>query len=149
MDCVEIRDKRLAFLNKTTEQRVLALMAGIGYDTVTMQNPCASCAIKVIPARSLDNLYAWEFYEKGVVLTFTGSHENKPALVRLMALYNLTKSEALCAQQFIATPSIPDIATDSKRSTETVRNHIKSIMQKLNVHNQGALMKKLLAIAAL
>ena len=149
MECVEIRDKRLVFLNKTTEQRVLALMAGIDYDTVTMQNQCTSCDITVIPARALSNLYAWEFYRKGVVLTFSSGHENSPTLVRLMALYNLTKGEALCALHFIATPSIPEIAAGTHRSTETVRNHIKSIMQKLDVHNQGALMKKLLAIAAL
>ena len=125
------------------------MMAGIGCDTVTMQNPCAANSITVIPARALDNLYAWEFYKKGVVMTFTSEHEQSPALVRLMALYNLTKSEALCALHFIATPSISDIAVGTHRSTETVRNHIKSIMQKLDVHNQGALMKKLLAIAAL
>lgn len=149
MDCAEIRDKRLAFLNKTTEQRVLALMAGSGCDTVMTQNQCASCAITVIPARALDNLYAWEFYKKGVALAFTRCHESNPTLARLIALYNLTKCEALCALQFVAKPSISAIATDSNRSTETVRNHIKSIMQKLDVHNQGALMKKLLAIAAL
>ncbi|MEC4748873.1 hypothetical protein [Methylomicrobium sp. Wu6] len=149
MDCVEIRDKCLAFLNKTAEQRILALMAGIDYDTVTMHNPCASLDITVIPGRALDNLYAWEFYKKGVALTFTSCHENNPTLVRLMVIYSLTKGEALCALQFIATPSIPDIASGTHRSTETVRNHIKSIMHKLDVHNQGALMKKLLAIAAL
>ncbi|MGZ5029842.1 MAG: helix-turn-helix transcriptional regulator [Methylobacter sp.] len=149
MDCVEIRGKRLAFLNKTTEQHVLALMTGTGCNAVATQYQCASCAITVIPAHALDNLHGWEFYKNGVVLTFTSSHENSPTLVRLMTLYNLTKGEALCALQFIATPSIPEIATDSHRSTETVRNHIKSIMQKLDVHNQGALMKKLLAIAAL
>ena len=149
MNCIEIRGKRLVFLNKTTEQRILALMAGIGCDTVTTQNQCDSCAITVIPARALDNLYAWEFYKKGVILAFANGHENSPALIRLMALYNLTKGEALCAVQFIATPSIPDIAASSHRSTETVRNHIKSIMQKLDVHNQGALMKKLLAIASM
>ncbi|MGR8953045.1 MAG: helix-turn-helix transcriptional regulator [Gammaproteobacteria bacterium] len=149
MDCVEIRGKRLAFSNPATEQRVLASMGGIGCETVTLPNPCASCDITVIPARALDNLYAWEFYKNGVALTFTSRHENSPTLVRLMVLYNLTKGEALCALQFIATPSIPDIAAGTHRSTETVRNHIKSIMQKLDVHNQGALMKKLLAIAAL
>lgn len=149
MNCVEIRDERLAFLNKATEQRVLALMAGVGCDTVMTQSQRASYAITVIPARVLDNLYAWEFYKKGVVLTFTRYHENNPTLLRLIALYKLTKFEALCALQFIAKPSISAIAADSNRSTETVRNHIKSIMQKLDVHNQGALMKKLLAIAAL
>jgi hypothetical protein len=149
MDCVEIRGKRLTFLNKTTEQRVLALMTETGCDAMTTQSQSASCTITVIPARTLDNLYGWEFYKKGVALTFTSNHENSPTLVRLMALYNLTKCEALCALHFIATPSILDIATDSHRSTETVRNHIKSIMKKLDVHNQGALMKKLLTIAAL
>ncbi|MGZ8927918.1 MAG: helix-turn-helix transcriptional regulator [Methylobacter sp.] len=149
MDCVEIRSKRLAFFNKITEERILALMSGMGCDSVTMQNRCASYDIMVIPARALDNLYTWEFYKKGVALTFTGSQENNPTLLRLMGLYNLTKGEALCALHFIATPSIPDIAAGTHRSTETVRNHIKSIMQKLGVHNQGALMKKLLAIAAL
>ena len=88
MDCVEIRGNRLAFLNKTTEKRVLTLMAGKDCDTVTMQNQdrCASCDITVIPARLLDHLYAWGFYKKGVVLAFYGGHQNNPALVRLMAL---------------------------------------------------------------
>ncbi|MFZ2313503.1 MAG: LuxR C-terminal-related transcriptional regulator [Methylobacter sp.] len=149
MDCVEIRGKHLAFLNKNTEQRVLEMMAGIGCDTVTTQNQCDSCAITVIPARTLDNLYAWEFYKKGVALTFTNGHENNPTLVRLMTLHSLTSCEAMCALHFIATPSISHIADSCHRSSATVRNHIKSIMQKLDVHNQGALMKKLLAIAAL
>lgn len=149
MGCIEMQGKRLAFLNKTTEQRILALVKGIDCDTVTMQNPCASWDIMVIPARALNNLYAWEFYKKGVMPAFAGAHHNNPMLVRLMALYNLTKGEALYALQFIATPSISDIAAVTHRSTETVRNHIKSIMHKLDVHNQGALMKKLLAIATL
>lgn len=149
MNCVEIRGKRLTFPNKAIEQRVLASMVGIAYATVTMQNPCVTCDMTVIPARALDNLYAWEFYKQGVVLTFTRAHENDPTLVRLMALYSLTKGEALCALHYIATPSITDIAAGTHRSPETVRNHVKSIMQKLEVHNQGALMKKLLAIAAL
>ncbi|MGR9035417.1 MAG: helix-turn-helix transcriptional regulator [Gammaproteobacteria bacterium] len=149
MDCVEIRDKRLAFLNKNTEQLVLKLMAGIDCETVTMQNRCDYCTITVIPTLALDNFYAWEFYKLGIVLTFSSGSENNPTLVRLMALYNLTKGEALCALQFISTPSIPDIAGNIHRSHETVRNQIKSIMHKLDVHNQGALMKKLLTIAAL
>jgi DNA-binding CsgD family transcriptional regulator len=149
MKCAKVRGKRLAFLNKTAEERIVRLMAEGECDTVTMQHPCASCEITVIPARALDNLYAWEFHKKGVVLAFTHGSENNPAEARLMALYHLTKGEAVCALHFIATPSIPDIAAASHRSTETVRNHIKSIMQKLDVHNQGALMKKLLAIAAL
>jgi DNA-binding NarL/FixJ family response regulator len=149
MECVEIQDKRLVFLDNTTERHVLALMTETVYDAMTAQYQYATGTITVIPVQALENLYGWEFYKNGVVLTFTSSHENSPTLVRLMALYNLTRCEALCALQFIATPSIPEIATDSHRSTETVRNHIKSIMQKLDVHNQGALMKKLLAIAAL
>jgi DNA-binding CsgD family transcriptional regulator len=149
MECVEIRSKRLAFINRTTEARVLALMDGGECESVTLLNPCTPYDITVIPARALDNFYAWEFYQKGVVLTFTSGQEKNPTLIRLMALYNLTKSEASCALQFIATPSIPDIAAFNNRSPETVRNHLKSIMQKLDVHSQGALMKKLLAIAAL
>jgi DNA-binding CsgD family transcriptional regulator len=149
MECVKTRDKRLAFINRSIEERVLALMDGGECESVTLLNPCTPYDITVIPARALDNFYAWEFYKKGIVLTFTSGHENNPTLIRLMALYNLTKSEASCALQFIATPSIPDIAAFHSRSPETVRNHLKSIMQKLDVHSQGALMKKLLAIAAL
>jgi hypothetical protein len=64
MDCVEIWGKRLAFFNKNTEERILELMSGMGCDSVTMQNRCASYDIMVIPARAMDNLYAWEFYKK-------------------------------------------------------------------------------------
>ena len=139
----------LGFFKQNNRTACLALMTVTVFDAMTAQYQYAFSTITVIPTQALDNLYGWEFYKNGVVLTFTNSHENSPTLVRLMVLYNLTRCEALCALQFIATPSIPEIATDTHRSTETVRNHIKSIMQKLDVHNQGALMKKLLAIAAL
>ncbi len=44
---------------------------------------------------------------------------------------------------FILTPSIAEIAENNFRSEDTIRNHIKHIMQKMDVHNQAALMKKL------
>ncbi|NOR80520.1 MAG: hypothetical protein GQ529_06750 [Methyloprofundus sp.] len=47
------------------------------------------------------------------------------------------------------TPSIHDVATKTYRSQETVRNHIKHTMQKMDVHNQAELMKKLITLAAL
>jgi len=47
------------------------------------------------------------------------------------------------------TPSIRDIAMKSYRSQETIRNHIKHTMQKMDVHNQAELMKQLMSLNAL
>ena len=47
------------------------------------------------------------------------------------------------------TPSIHDIATSTHRSKETIRNHIKRTMQKMKVHSQAELMKKLVTLAAI
>ncbi len=57
--------------------------------------------------------------------------------------------KALCALDFLQTPSISEISESNFRSEATVRNHMKHIMQKMEVHNQAALMKKLITLAAL
>ena len=49
----------------------------------------------------------------------------------------------------LSSHSIADIAEHNCCSQNTVRNHIKHIMQKMEVHNQTALMKKLITLAIL
>lgn len=149
LDGVQVAGNRLAILNKAVEQRVIAGMTVMNCDTISIPGQCSPWFITIIPVTTLDSLYAWEFHKDGFILAFSHGAEKNPALVRLMAVHNLTRCEAICALHFIETPSIIDIADNSCRSVETVRNHIKKIMQKLGVHSQAALMKKLLAVASL
>lgn len=148
LDCVSITKNQLQMKNPAIAQKLLALMTE-NQQAVSIHNQCQSCQITLIPISSLENLYKWECYKDGFILTFTHDKEKNPTISRLTEIYHLSRSEALCALNFMKTPSIPDVASNTFRSQETVRNHIKHTMQKMNVHSQAELMKKLITLAAL
>ncbi|AEF99842.1 helix-turn-helix transcriptional regulator [Methylomonas methanica] len=148
LDCVHIAGNRFGMKNPAMEQRLLSLIAN-NQEVGSVHSQCQSCQISLIPIASLKNLYQWECYMEGFILTFTHEKDKNPALERLMHLHSLSRCEAVCALHFMKNPSIPDIASHTYRSQETVRNHIKHTMQKMNVHSQAELMKKLLTLASL
>jgi DNA-binding CsgD family transcriptional regulator len=147
LDCVEISENRFGMKTPAIEQRLLSLIEN--NEEATIHNQCHSCQITLIPISSLKNLYQWECYKDGFILTFTHDKEKNPALERLTEIYRLSKCEAICALHFMKTPSISDVAANTHRSQETVRNHIKHTMQKMDVHSQAELMKKLITLVAL
>lgn len=148
LDCVHIEGNRFGMKNPAMEQRLLSLIAS-NRESGSIHSQCQSCQISLIPIASLKNLYQWECHMDGFILTFTHEKDKNPALDRLMRLHSLSRCEAVCALHFMKNPSIPDIASRTYRSQETVRNHIKHTMQKMNVHSQAELMKKLLTLASL
>lgn len=148
LDCVAISENRFGMKNPAIEQRLLSLIEQ-SQESASIHNQCQSCQITLIPIASLKNLYQWECYMNGFILTFTHEKDKNPALERLMRIHRLSRCEAICALHFMKNPSIPDIANHTYRSQETVRNHIKHTMQKMNVHSQAELMKKLLTLASL
>ncbi|MCK9606450.1 MAG: LuxR C-terminal-related transcriptional regulator [Methylomonas sp.] len=148
LDCVHISENRFGMKNPVIEQRLLSLIEH-NQESSSIHNQCQSCQISLIPIASLKNLYQWECYMDGFILTFTHEKDKNPALDRLMHLHSLSRCEAICALHFMKNPSIPDIASHTYRSQETVRNHIKHTMQKMNVHSQAELMKKLITLASL
>jgi DNA-binding CsgD family transcriptional regulator len=147
LDCVKISGGRFDMKNRAIKQRLLSLIDN--NKEASIHNQCHSCQLTLIPISSLENLYQWECYKDGFIITFTHDKEKKPAIDRLTEIYQLSRCEAVCALHFMQTPSIYDIATNTYRSPETVRNHLKHTMQKMDVHNQAELMKKLLSVAAL
>ncbi len=148
IDCIKISEKRFSMKNPAIEKRLISLIEN-NETTASIHSQCTSCKITLIPISCLNNLYQWECYKDGFVLAFTLDNENNPILDRLSEIYQLSRCEAVCALHFMKTPSIPDIATGTYRSQETVRNHIKHTMHKMDVHNQAELMKKLITLAAL
>lgn len=148
MDCVNISGDKFAVNNPAIEQRLMHLIAA-KQDKVSFRNQCLSCQITLIPIDSLENLYHWECHKEGIILAFTHDKDSNSAIERLMEIYTLSKCEAICALHFMQNPSIPDVAASTCRSQETVRNHLKRSMQKMGVHNQAALMKKLMTLSSL
>lgn len=148
LDCAIINENQLHMKSPIVEQQLLDIINN-KQKASSLLNQCQSCRISLIPISSLDNLYKWECYKDGFILTFTHHKEKNPSLNRLTDIYHLSRCEALCALNFMKTPSIPDVATKTYRSQETVRNHIKHTMQKMDVHNQAELMKKLITLSAL
>ena len=148
LDCVTIADNKFNMKNPVITQQLLTLIEH-NQEAGSIHNQCQSCQITLIPISSLTNLYKWECYKDGFILTFTHDKDNNPTLIRLTEIYQLSRCEAVCALHFMKTPSIPDVATNTYRSQETVRNHIKHTMQKMDVHNQAELMKKLITMSAL
>lgn len=147
LDCVKISDNRFGMKSPTVEQRLLSLIEN--NEEAIIHNQCHSCQITLIPVSSLKNLYQWECYRDGFILTFTHDKEKNPAIDRLTEIYHLSRCEAVCALHFMKTPSISNVATNTHRSQETVRNHIKHTMQKMDVHSQAELMKELITLVAL
>jgi hypothetical protein len=148
LDCVTISENRFGMKAPAIEQRLLSLIKN-NEEATSIHNQCHSCQITLIPISTLKNLYKWECFKDGFILTFTHDKEKNPAINRLTEIYHLSRCEAVCALHFMKTPSIPVVATNTCRSQETVRNHIKHTMQKMDVHSQAELMKKLITLAAL
>jgi DNA-binding CsgD family transcriptional regulator len=148
VDCVKVSGNRLSVINPVIEQQLLSLIENSDM-AASIHNKCHPCQITLIPMSSLENLYRWEYYKDGFILMFT--HENKKNAIidRLGEIFQLSRCEAICALNFMNTPSIQDIAADTYRSEETIRNHIKRTMQKMDVHSQAELMKKLITLAVI
>ncbi|MCU7832899.1 MAG: LuxR C-terminal-related transcriptional regulator [gamma proteobacterium symbiont of Lucinoma myriamae] len=148
LDCVTASENQLTVKNPAIKQQLLSLIEN-GDKAAAIQNQCTSCQITLIPISSLENLYQWECYKDGFILTFTHENKKNTAIERLEEIYQLSRCEAVCALHFMKTPSIHDIAINTYRSQETIRNHIKHTMQKMDVHNQAELMKKLITLTAI
>ncbi|WP_446811693.1 helix-turn-helix transcriptional regulator [Methylomonas sp. 2BW1-5-20] len=148
LDCVKISQDRFGMKALAIEQRLLSLIQS-NQGAASIHSHCNSCQITLIPMSYLKNLYQWECYKDGFILTFTHEKEKNPAIKRLIEIYHLSRCEAICALHFVQTPSISDIASNTYRSQETVRNHIKHTMQKMDAHSQAELMKKLITLTAL
>jgi len=147
-DCVKISENKLSMTNRFIEQQLLALITK-NEEGQSIYNQCHPCQITIIPVSSLKNLYQWECYKNGFILTFTYYKDKNLIIDRLIDIYKLSRCEAICALHFMKTPSISHVAINTFRSQETVRNHIKHTMQKMDVHNQAELMKKLITLVAL
>ena len=148
MDCVNVSGNRLCVKSPAIEQQLLSLIENDD-KPVSKHNQCHSCQITLVPMSSLENLYQWEGYKDGFILMFSHESEKNSIIGRLEDIFQLSKCEAVCAVNFMNTPSIQDIAASTYRSEETIRNHIKRTMQKMDVHNQAELMKKLITLAVI
>jgi len=148
LDCVNISSDRFGMKNTEIQQRLFShIEKNEGMASIHKQ--CHSCQITLIPVAHLKNLYQWECFKDSFVLTFTHDKAKNPTLERLRKIHQLSQCEATCAMHFMQTPSINEIAENLCRSQDTVRNHMKHIMQKMEVHSQAELMKKLITLHAL
>ncbi len=148
LDCFSLSDQKLCINNPAIEQQLLSAIEN-NAEVTWIHNQCQSCQLALIPIASLDNLYQWECFKGGFILTLIHNKVKNPSLDRLMHIHQLSRCEAICALHFMQTPSITEIAKNTYRSQETVRNHLKRTMQKMDIHNQAELMKKLIMLATL
>lgn len=149
LECVEISGKQVKIKNTALKQQLFSLFDEDDEQVSSIHNQCQACQITLIAINALENLYQWECFKDGFILAFTHNKENNPSINRLIEIHKLSRCEAICALHFMKTPSIADVANNTFRSQETVRNHIKHTMQKMDVHSQAELMKKLVTLAAL
>ena len=148
LDCLNVSENLLDIQNPAIEQRLEWLIKNDDQN-ITTHNQCHSCQITLIRMSSLENLYPWECHKDGFVFMFAHDYNQNAIINRLEDIFRLSRCEAVCALNFMNTPSINDIATSTQRSKETIRNHIKRTMQKMKVHRQAELMKKLITVAAI
>ena len=66
---------------------------------------------------------------------------------QLQRLFGLTMAEADVARRYVENSDLRAIASEAGRSYETVRGHLKQVMQKLEVNRQADLVRILAASA--
>lgn len=147
LDCVDIKDGKFGLHNPLIERRLLQAI-GEKRPEDSIHNQCRSCQITLIPIATLENLYHWECCKDAFILSFVLDSDRNTATDRLAEIYELFRHEAGCALQFMQTPSRQDIAA-AFRSQEMEHNHLQHTIQKMQVHTQAALMKKLIALSSL
>jgi len=148
LECMQISNNKIQIKNTALKQQLFSLLED-NTQVTSLHNQCQSCQITLIAINALENLYQWECYRDGFILAFTHDQAQDPSISRLIKIHQLSRCEAICALHFMKTPSIADVANNTFRSQNTVRNHIKHIMQKMDVHSQAELMKKLITLASL
>lgn len=148
LDCLNISENLLGIKNPEIG-KLLASMLENSDQNISTHDSCHACQITLIRMSSLENLYPWECHKDGFIFMFSHDHKQNPIIDRLEDIFRLSRCEAVCAFNFMNTPSIGDIAASTYRSKETIRNHIKRVMQKMGVHSQAELMKKLVMLSAL
>ncbi len=149
LECMQISENQIQIQNPALKQQLFSLIENSNKQVSSIYNQCQSCQITLITINTLENLYQWEYYKDGFILAFTHDKAKNPSINRLTEIHQLSRCEAICALHFMKTPSISDVANNTFRSQDTVRNHIKHVMQKMDVHSQAELMKKLITLAAL
>ncbi len=148
MACLEINQDCLDIKNPVLQAKLSSLFQDFE-EIRSFKTPCYFFQISCVPIKRLKNLYHWECFSEGYILVFIHDKNQNDNLERLKKIYRLSNSEAICALHFVETPSINVIAESTFRSQETVRNHLKHIMQKMAVHTQAELMKKLISLIIL
>jgi len=74
-----------------------------------------------------------------VLLTDLGARPQGPALATLQQVFGLTRAEARLAQQIAIGETLPEIASESGLSRETLRSHLKSVFNKTGTTRQAEL----------
>lgn len=148
LDCLSTSENLLSVKNPAVG-KLLARMFENDDQNISKHDSCHSCQITLIRMSSLENLYPWESHKDGFIFMFSHDYKQNPVINRLEDIFRLSRCEAVCAFNFMNTPSIGEIASSTYRSKETIRNHIKRVMQKMGVHSQAELMKKLVMLSAL
>ncbi|WP_170182099.1 helix-turn-helix transcriptional regulator [Phreatobacter stygius] len=80
----------------------------------------------------------------GWILVAVPVARNEPASCALIeGLFDLTPAEARVARALLAGKTVAGLATASNLSRETIRSHLKALMQKTGAHRQADLMRLL------
>ncbi|WP_221900266.1 hypothetical protein [Bathymodiolus platifrons methanotrophic gill symbiont] len=79
LDCVTISENKFNTKNPVIRQKLMTLIEK-NQEAGSIHNQCSSCQITLIPISSLENLYKWECYKDGFILTFTHDKEKNPAM---------------------------------------------------------------------
>lgn len=149
LDCVNIKDGKFGLHNPLIERRLLQAIDEKRLEN-SIHKKSHNCQISLIPIASLENFYHWECCKNAFILSFVLDTHRNPAIDRLVDIRELSRCDtASAAPQSMQTPSIHDITTNTLRSQEMRSNYLKHTMQKMQVHNQADLMKKLIALSSL
>lgn len=141
---LELRSGRLTATDQTSNAALAALMgaAGAQREAVCIRRPDRDPLI--VEAIALKNVRADAFGMAGTLLLITDTAARAtPALTLLQRAFGLTGREAIVARHLAKGETTADIAGQLDLRQSTVRQVVKSVLDKTETRRQGALVAKL------
>lgn len=143
---LELRGGRLTFQATDLEASYHKTLRGRGSETVHLSNGEQAFELLMLPSRMLTGLLPWERPVEGVLLALYGLERRRFVTSRFRSVYGLTPAETELVINFARKPDLNRLSQSMHRSRETLRNHLKRAMAKLDIHSQAELVRVVTAL---
>lgn len=141
-----LQNGRLCIGDASLEAIFCRMLGGGCSETVALADGEQAFELLMLPSRLLNGLLPWERPVEGVLLALYGLERRRFVSGRFRSVYGLTPAETELVINFARKPDLNQLSVSMHRSRETLRNHLKRAMHKLDIHSQAELVRVVTAL---